>query len=479
MNPLYNRFQLHGIVGLSYIVLIGAVAVLPHGKRRNSPFSWLYVVCGLSVLVCGGVHLIEVMAAREPYHWSAVYIKSSRAPALWMAAASLAGLIATTVCLLAASRIAERQKAQLEASNTHLSELERISVELAQRAGTGVAYWELDYKTGTRRRWGDVVGVFGRQESELAGPEQFLAVVHPDDRNKVKDALDTAVRSHTEYAAEFRITALDGAIHWLLGRGRPYYDDGGTPVSMVGITIDVTGRKLWEAALQQSEKLAVTGRLAATIAHEINNPLAAAENLLYLIAHEPAATSTIQSLASQAQEELKNVDQIVKNTLGFHRECGLPARVNLPELLDSALTLYKPQIRKKKIRLDKRYDTDLAVFTHPGELRQVFVNLIGNALDALPEFGCLRVRTKPEASTVRIHIVDNGSGIPSDRRGHLFQPFFTTKGDKGTGLGLWVSRALVEKNGGRIAVRSLRGANAHATVFSIILPLALPDKEPA
>jgi PAS domain S-box-containing protein len=114
-----------------------------------------------------------------------------------------------------------------------------------------------------------VVGVFGRAELEIETAEQFLSIVHPDDREEVRNALDQAFRSHTEYDAEYRITTPEGNVRWLLGRGQPYYDENGNPISMVGVNMNVTARKLSETALQQSEKLAVTGRLAATIAHEI------------------------------------------------------------------------------------------------------------------------------------------------------------------------------------------------------------------
>ena len=375
----------------------------------------------------------------------------------------------------AEGKVATERKAQLEAANVRLTELERLSVQLAQRAAAGVAYWEIEYKTGKRRRWGDVVGVFGRNELEIETAEQFLSIVHPDDREEVRNALDQAFRSHTEYDAEYRITTPDGTVRWLLGRGQPYYDDTGNPVSMVGVNMNVTARKVSEAALLQSEKLAVTGRLAATIAHEINNPLSTVTDFVYSIAHEPTATPTITSYANLAQEELNRIAQIVSNTLGFHRESGSPTTVNVADLLESALTLYEPQIRRKKIRLEKCYGNGLTVFVQPGELRQVFANLVNNAIDALSEGGCLRIRTKSDGGGVLVVIIDNGTGIPRERRAHLFQPFFTTKGEKGTGLGLWVSRSLVEKNGGRIAVRSFVGSNVHGTVFSVVLPLSMPQ----
>ena len=467
------------VIGLSYIAIAVTLAMLLHRTRRDIPFSWVFLAFGLFIVACGGTHLMEVLTVWKPYYWLSADVKIVTALASFVTAVSLPRLVPKTISLLAASKVAAERKAQVEAANIRLIELERMSVQLAHRAAAGVAYWEIEYKTGRRRRWGDVVGVFGRNESEIATPEQFLSIVHPDDQEKVGIALDQAFRNHSEYEAEYRITTPEGNVHWLLGRGQPYYDDQGNPTSMVGVNMDVTARKLSDAALQQSEKLAVTGRLAATIAHEINNPLSTVTDLVYSIAHETTATPAIQSYANLAQTELTHIAQIVRNTLGFHRESGSPTTVNVADLLDSALALHEPQIRKKKIRLDKCYGNGLTVFVQPGELRQVFANFVNNAIDALPEGGCLRIRTKLEDGNVRVIVMDNGSGIPRDRRAHLFQPFFTTKGEKGTGLGLWVSRSLVEKNGGRVAVRSFTGAKVHGTAISVVLPVSMPQKEAA
>jgi PAS domain S-box-containing protein len=476
---IWANVSADAITGLSYIAIAATLAVLLHRTRRDIPFSWVFLAFGLFIVACGGTHLMEVLTVWKPYYWLSADVKIVTALASLVTAISLPRLVPRTTSLLAASKVAAERKAQVEAANLRLTELERMSVQLAHRAAAGVAYWEFDYKTGERRRWGDVAGVFGRNESEIATPEQFLSIVHPDDREKVGIALDQAFRNHTEYDAEYRITMPEGNIHWLLGRGQPYYDDKGNPVSMVGVNMDVTARKLSDAALQQSEKLAVTGRLAATIAHEINNPLSTVTDLVYSIAREPTATPAVQSYANIAQEELKRIAQIVKNTLGFHRESSSPTTVSITDLLDSALALHEPQIRKKKIRLDKCYSNGLTVLVQPGELRQVFANLVNNAIDAVPEGGCLRVRMRSASGYVKIAVIDNGIGIPRDRRAQLFQPFFTTKGEKGTGLGLWVSRSLVEKNGGRIAVRSFGGSNVHGTAFSVVLPLTMPVKEAA
>ena len=464
------------ITGLSYIAIAATLAVLLHRTRRDIPFSWVFLAFGLFIVACGGTHLMEVLTVWKPYYWLSADVKIVTALASFVTAICLPRLIPKTLSLLAASRVSAERKAQMEAANVRLTELERMSVQLAQRAAAGVAYWEIEYKTGKRRRWGDVVGVFGRAELEIETAEQFLSIVHPDDRDEVKNALDQAFQTHTEYEAEYRITTPEGDVRWLLGRGQPYYDENGNPVSMVGVNMNVTARKLSDAALQQSEKLAVTGRLAATIAHEINNPLEAVHNLMYLITHDATASPSVQQSATLAQEELSRVAGIVRNTLSFHRDAGTPTRVVLADLLDGVVALYEPHIRKKRLQVEKRYDNTLAVFAEQGELRQVFANLVNNAIDALPKDGCLRLRVSMQGEAVRISVTDNGMGITSDQRRRLFQPFFTTKGEKGTGLGLWISRAIVEKYGGWISMRSVVGATVHGTVFAVVLPVAVTEE---
>jgi PAS domain S-box-containing protein len=472
---IWANVSADAITGLSYIAIAATLAVLLHRTRRDIPFSWVFLAFGLFIVACGGTHLMEVLTVWKPYYWLSADVKIVTALASFVTAICLPRLIPKTLSLLAASRVSAERKAQMEAANIQLTELERMSVQLAQRAAAGVAYWEFNYKTGGRRRWGDVAGVYGHSEGELDSPEQFLSIVHPDDREKVRAALAYAVETHVEYDAEFRITMPEGDVRWLLGRGQPHYDENGEPDVMVGVNMDITARKLSEAALQQSEKLAVTGRLAATIAHEINNPLEAVHNLMYLISHDATASPSVQQSANLAGEELSRVAGIVRNTLSFHRDAGTPTRVILADLLDGVVALYEPHIRKKKLKVEKRYSNDFAVLAEQGELRQVFANLVNNAVDALPKDGCLRLRVSMQGEAVRISVADNGMGITPDQRRRLFQPFFTTKGEKGTGLGLWISRAIVEKYGGRISVRSVVGATVHGTVFAVVLPAALPQ----
>ncbi|KAA6459729.1 hybrid sensor histidine kinase/response regulator [Acidobacteria bacterium AB60] len=232
---------------------------------------------------------------------------------------------------------------------------------------------------------------------------------------------------------------------------------------------------LAQEALLRSEKLAVTGRLAASIAHEINNPLEAITNLLYLMRCDPSPEQ-MNVLLSEAEQELARVTEITKQTLRFYREPSQPTETDVVSVLDSVLKLYANRMAAAGVTVERELRTrDAFVLSTPGELRQVLANLIGNAIDAMRGGGRLRVRLSELsscsfASSIRISIADNGSGIPPEVLPSIFEPFVTTKGETGTGLGLWVTSEIMHKNGWTIRVRSRRAPGRSGTVFSIFIP---------
>jgi PAS domain S-box-containing protein len=239
------------------------------------------------------------------------------------------------------------------------------------------------------------------------------------------------------------------------------------------ILVDTTEQKRGEETLRRTEKLAATGRLAASIAHEINNPLEAVTNLLYLIRQEQLSPEA-DHFAQLAQQEVTRVSEITQQTLRFYRQSTLPTLTNVSELLDSVITLHLGRIQALQVELQRDYDRPLQLFCFSGELRQLFANLIGNALDAMtPEGGRLVVRAHASSQNgnrgVRISVADTGCGITPEARRHIFEPFFTTKEATGTGLGLWVSDQIIRKHRGLVHVRS-RSTGATGTVFSIFFP---------
>ncbi len=232
---------------------------------------------------------------------------------------------------------------------------------------------------------------------------------------------------------------------------------------------------LAQNALLRSEKLAVTGRLAASIAHEINNPLEAITNLLYLMHCDPSPEQ-MKILLSEAEQELARVTEITKQTLRFYREPSQPVDTDVATVLDSVLKLYGNRMSVAAVTVHRELRTSNAlVLSTPGELRQVLANLIGNAIDAMRGGGRLRIRlseqhTSPRSSSIRISIADTGIGIAPDILPTIFEPFVTTKGETGTGLGLWVTSEIIRKNGWKIRVHSCRAARRRGTVFSILIP---------
>jgi signal transduction histidine kinase len=230
--------------------------------------------------------------------------------------------------------------------------------------------------------------------------------------------------------------------------------------------------------LCKNQKLITLGRLTASIVHEINNPLESITNLLYLM--EQNDTGKTPEYLKMAQQELARVVQISRQTLTFSRETNAPVRVQLADLVEEVLGLHARRIGDKGLRVVRQYEAHESVLVFPGELRQVFSNLISNALEAAPPHGRIVVRIRAtrrwsgrDGRGLRFSIGDNGSGIPKEVRERLGEPFFTTKGQGGTGLGLWVTQSIVDNLGGTLQIRSSIATDRHGTVFSLFLPLNL------
>ena len=257
----------------------------------------------------------------------------------------------------------------------------------------------------------------------------------------------------------------------------PVKDENGKVIGAAKIVRNITEANKIERALQTTEKLAAAGRMAATVAHEINNPLEAVTNLVYLAKRDLSSNDRVAGYLELASRELDRVAHITRQTLGFYRDTSSPVRLNVSDTLDDLLLLYEKRLESRNIKVVKQYQNYLEITALAGEIRQAFSNLITNAMDAMPEGGTLvlRVSKSHEWSNsglpgVRITILDTGSGIDAKHRKNLFQPFFTTKRDVGTGLGLWITRGIVEKHRGSLRMKSRTGQDGHGTAFSIFLP---------
>jgi signal transduction histidine kinase len=245
---------------------------------------------------------------------------------------------------------------------------------------------------------------------------------------------------------------------------------------------DITERKRAEEALLRSEKLNAVGRMAATIAHEINNPLAAVTNSLFLANTVENLPEAACHYLEMADEELKRVAHITRQSLGFYRESSAPAPTSVTAVLDSAVDLLKSKITAKHAIIEKQWDGDVQVTAVGGELRQVFTNLLSNSLDAIEEEGVIKLRVstgsgfKHGGKCIRVTVADNGQGIHPLALMHIFEPLFTTKQSTGSGLGLWVCKQIIDKHKGSIQVRSGTNRERRGTTFSVLIPV---NAEPA
>ncbi len=267
--------------------------------------------------------------------------------------------------------------------------------------------------------------------------------------------------------------------------GAPILDAASKITGVVMVFRDVTLERQTRAALLANEKLAVAGRLAATIAHEIHNPLDSVANLLYLLQQNPDSEDAKHFL-ELAQSELARVTQISRAMLSLHRESLAPVPIDLKETMEEVLLLMEPRFPAAGIKITADLPPHIVVPGFPAELRQVFTNLITNAVEAAGQNGSVEVRVRAQPASAGpsgerleqgaiIEIVDDGAGISSEVRERLFQPFFTTKGQHGTGLGLWVSQGIVRKLGGSIELASnADGRGVTARIFLAARPVLNP-----
>jgi PAS domain S-box-containing protein len=301
------------------------------------------------------------------------------------------------------------------------------------------------------------------------------------------DAIDPAQR---EITIQTFCKALDGKTPWssefrlrrgnsyrrVLGRAVPVRNEDGSVREWVATCTDVEQQRAAEEALIKQEKLAVTGRLAASIAHEINNPLQALASLVYLIG-ESSTLQDAREFATAAQAELLRVSEIVTQTLRFYRQSTHAEETNIVEVVESVLRLVQKKLKECRIALKRDFDPTGPFVCYAGELRQIIANIVTNAIDAMSGGGTLTIRVRTgrdwhdlTREGVRITIADSGPGIPAEIKSRIFEPFFTTKEATGTGLGLWVTSELLRKDKGSIHLYSRTTPGRSGTAFSVFLP---------
>jgi PAS domain S-box-containing protein len=310
--------------------------------------------------------------------------------------------------------------------------------------------------------------IIGRQDLEVE-PEKF---------KEINDFKRSVLASGKPARREIRYK-FDGKLEVYDYTAEPLRDANGEIVGLTVAALDITHLRLAEEALRKNEKLAIVGRLAASIAHEINNPLEAVVSLLY-VARSIATDEELRGYLDTAEQELYRVAHIVTQSLRFHRQSTAAAEVQVSSLMDSALALYRGRLKTSPIELTTDFRDTQPLVCLASEIRQVFANLIGNAFEAT-RTGRIALRAYPAtdprtgAPGVRAVVADTGHGIDPGTREHLFEPFVTTKGDFGTGLGLWVSAEILKRHHANIQVKSSTTPGRSGTVFSIFFPLTEPS----
>ena len=371
---------------------------------------------------------------------------------------------------------AERQLAEERAAASEQLRYRDDALQVALQA-SGMGLWVWDLEKDVVHRSDQMHRMVGCEPGALQPTfEEWFRFVHPEDVAALKEAFSRAREDGTDYHITYRVLWPDRSQHWLESQGKCQRDAMGSVVRVVGVMADVTKRRQADEALLRAEKLAIAGRLAASVAHEINNPLEAMANLLYLVTMSDTVEGAREK-AAEALEELMRVSLVAQSTLKFHRESGAPRVTMLSEVLESVLAMFAGRLRNQEIRVVMEAREERPIACMASEIQQIFANLIVNAIESMQRKGKLRIRIHASLDWrdrarkgMRVTVCDTGVGIRRALLRKVFEPFFTTKAETGTGLGLWVVAQLVERHGGSVRVWSSSREGASGTSFSVFLP---------
>ncbi len=313
-------------------------------------------------------------------------------------------------------------------------------------------------------------------ESDRANRNWLEDYIHPDDQLRVWSEIQEAILAKKVFELEHRVRRVDGSLGWTHSRAAPLFHENGDIAEWFGMATDVTANRQAAAALIQNEKLAAMGRLAASIAHEVNNPLESVTNLIFL-ARGSDNLETSQDYLEMADRELRRVAAITSQTLRFYKQSTDPVEVASEDLLDGVLTIHQGRLVNSKVRVETRLRAAQPIICFDGEIRQVLSNFVGNSIDAMhPLGGRLLIRSRQGrlwATSQRglvITVADTGHGMSAQTLAKVFEAFYTTKGLGGTGLGLWVSKDIVDRHHGWMRLKSSQNEAHRGTVIQMFLP---------
>jgi PAS domain S-box-containing protein len=335
--------------------------------------------------------------------------------------------------------------------------------------------------TGEIKSWNQAAArIFGYSREEIVG-SSILRLI-PEELHDEEKTIIAKIKAgeRIDHFETVRVTKAGDRLDVSLSIS-PIMDDTGTIVGASKILRDVSAKKRTEASLIQAEKIAAAGRMAATIAHEVNNPLEAVMNLIYLAKSNAEDPDQVRTFLNTAEGEITRVSHIARQTLGFYRENASPIGTTLSELVRQAVKIYSPKCTTAGIVIKENLDSNRKVVVRKGEMMQVISNLIANSIYAMPSGGTLSISTKdtnpPDNLGVVLTVADNGVGIPENQLPRIFDAFFSTRSAIGTGIGLFVAKQFVESHKGKIHVETSTDPVTHGTRMSVFVPFEEPHSE--
>jgi PAS domain S-box-containing protein len=452
--------------------------------------AWFFGMAGSFGCAIVDVTLIDLLLTKAEFHFSTGFAQEEVRLSLFLILSTLLGVMIRRWAEqraelkaqdLKKSLLLEQAQRQMAEERVRAGEALRdrdTALQIALRA-SGMGLWTWDLQRDVIHWSDEVFRIIGYVPGEVEPRnEAWFNAIHPDDAAEMRADMARVLETGDEFSKQYRVVWPEGTVRWVESQGRCLRDTEGRISWIMGVIIDVTHRKVAEEAMLRAEKLAVAGRLAASVAHEINNPLEAVTNLLYLVTMSHTLEAA-QTHARDAFDELLRVSLITQSTLKFHRQQGMPKITMLSEIIDGVAALFRGRLIAAGSAFEIRSANEVAIACMPSEAQQIFANLVANAIDAMPRPGKIVVRLRPsrnwrdrEVEGMRVTICDSGTGMDRATLRRVFEPFYTTKPETGTGLGLWVVVQLVERHGGTVNVWSRQRRGASGTAFSIFLPMA-------
>ena len=479
-------------VGLTYV--IGPLHAFPLLLAFPTVVlsAWFFGMAGSFGCAILDVTLVDLLLTKAQFRFSTGFAGEEMRLSLFLVLSTLLGVLMRRWADQRAELKAQELKKSLILAQTQRQMAEEraragealrdrdAALQIALRA-SGMGLWTWDVQRESVQWSDEMFRIIGYAPGEFEPKNQiWFDAIHPDDGEGMRAAFAHDMEHSDEFQRQYRVVWPDGTVRWVESQGRCVRDNEGRATWLMGVISDVTHRKRAEEAMLRAEKLAVAGRLAASVAHEINNPLEAVTNLLYLITMSGTAEEA-HAYARNALDELLRVSLITQSTLKFHRQQGTPKITMLSEVVEGVIAMFRPRLVAGGITVEVRAANEVAIACMPSEAQQIFANLVANSIEAISQGGKMVIRLRPSnnwrdraVDGMRVTFWDSGVGMDRATMRRIFEPFFTTKPETGTGLGMWVVAQLVERHGGNVRVWSRQRYGASGTVFSIFLPTAHP-----